>query len=60
MSEMLSETNKKYTNGSKPNYNQLYNAIEQKAAKLGVDLKGSSNLQKALSTSHKALQDKIK
>jgi hypothetical protein len=60
MSEILSKTNKKYTNGSKPNYSQLSQAIEQEAAKLGVGLTGSSNLQKALSASHKVIQGLIK
>jgi hypothetical protein len=59
MSVILSKTQSKYSNGSKPNFSQLSVAIEQEAAKLGLDLKEISNLQRALSTSHKMIKKLI-
>ncbi len=56
MCEILSKTQTRYVHGSKPNFSQISKAIEQEAAKLSIGLEDISNLNRALSTSHKIIK----
>ena len=60
MTELLFQKIKLNNKSKKLNFSELSRTIEQEAATLGVDLKDVSNLQRALSESHKILQSLIK